>query len=519
MKINLTILILLFLSTNLIKGQDKSVSLKWFHNASDTTLKEKERTYWGLPRAIFESRSKDVFLVTQHFFGWTVDKLNLKTGQPIWRATRNQDFPDSTRKMFIFSNIFERKDGKLEVLGAKSYFDDLGIPILFGNPIKAVYDNKNGKEISTLSPIQPTKKNSTYESPTALRGFIKDGDNYLWLSFTDENIKDSIMYLRTLDTNLIIRDTLSWHKKYKTPIFNKATLQKASSPNKINNHFYQLFYYFQYNLDTLGHRHLFTKTDLKGKVLVEKNISKDIYYRVNDLRQTEASDGFLVSWGVDTSYKSQKFKGLVAKFDTLGNLQWRVILQHPENKKNEIVHVCEDIYRKSYWAVAGSSKDSTISLYHIDLRGKFKFVADILVPNNTESFLPANIWPLSNGDLIISLRYHKCDSPGFIYCWGAGLLESEKLDYLLSDKLKESVVESSVFVYPNPADKQITIKVSTPNTGNYVVINQLGQIFNSGTINTDNIVVNTNSFPNGAYFIKIETEPGKISTTRFIVQH
>lgn len=282
----------------------KSVALSWNFNISDYTIKNKKDTYSGLPWTIIETNSKDLILVSQQFLGWTIEKIDKKNGSIIWKNSRNQDFPDSTNKMFIVDNIFERNDGNLEILGTKSY-GKYFVPVFDGVPVRSIYDYKSGNEISYTEPKFNFQKDDhpMYWGGMSRR-FIEKKHDYLIINRIDGPTKPTFS-LRTLDTNMIIKDTLGL---ILSPFSNNTNMkfQGGSPPNLINNNIYFIQLFYGGASDTTLNAAKLTSISKQGKVNFVKDISKTLYYWIDYVNYTNINNGFLVSGIVDTSNTLKK---------------------------------------------------------------------------------------------------------------------------------------------------------------------------------------------------------------------
>ena len=75
--------------------------------------------------------------------------------------------------------------------------------------------------------------------------------------------------------------------------------------------------------------------------------------------------------------------------------------------------------------------------------------------------------------------------------------------------------EMSTNIYPNPANNVLNIN-ATSNINRVTVYNMMGQLIGSYNANSVNTQINTSSFANGVYTVKIETENGT-TTSKFTV--
>ena len=75
--------------------------------------------------------------------------------------------------------------------------------------------------------------------------------------------------------------------------------------------------------------------------------------------------------------------------------------------------------------------------------------------------------------------------------------------------------DMNVSVYPNPANNVLNINANS-NINRVEVYNMMGQMVGMYDVNDMNTQINTTSFANGVYMVKIETENGT-STKKFTV--
>jgi hypothetical protein len=78
--------------------------------------------------------------------------------------------------------------------------------------------------------------------------------------------------------------------------------------------------------------------------------------------------------------------------------------------------------------------------------------------------------------------------------------------------------ELSVSVSPNPASDHFKISSKSNQELNYSIANSLDQVINSGAFINDTII-ETSSFENGIYFVKITNGTVGLKTERIIINH
>ncbi len=509
-----------FIFIGIISAQ-KNILASWRFDISDTTIKKTERRYWGLPRQIFETKKNDLILVSQQFMGWTIENIDRNTGNAIWKNSRNQDFPDNSQKMFIFDNIFEREDDNLEILGVKTHAKDIG-PTQDGFPVRSIYNYKTGKELAFKEPkFDFFKDDYPMYAGGISRRFMREKNQYLVLNRIE--YQSTNFALRSVDSNMVMKDTLGYIKSIYE---NKPDLKfrQGSAPLAIGNKIYLIHKYQANSSDTTLNKLLLLGITKQGTQLPNIDISKSLYYYLDNKEQIVTNDGFIITGMVDTTNtlkKTNRNIAMVAKIDTLGNKKWTVFLSHPEGDVFELVVISKDKKRGGYWACAGHTEKSNPFLYYISEDGKAKLIGKVFMPNNTEKFFPVNIWSLNDGSVILSYRYYKCDNdPQFIYCWGIAKIEKEDLEAVLTnnvDFFENNTIEIAVF--PNPADENVNISWKEDNSGKIYLINQLGQVIISHSFTKEkNIRFDVRDIPKGVYFIKTDILGKYMGTKKVIIE-
>ena len=84
-------------------------------------------------------------------------------------------------------------------------------------------------------------------------------------------------------------------------------------------------------------------------------------------------------------------------------------------------------------------------------------------------------------------------------------------------------IQENFCIYPNPASKSIavTLPYQTSNENELVISNSLGAIFQKYKVlkGVNNICINTESFPNGVYFLSINENDIFRRQNKIIIQH
>lgn len=79
----------------------------------------------------------------------------------------------------------------------------------------------------------------------------------------------------------------------------------------------------------------------------------------------------------------------------------------------------------------------------------------------------------------------------------------------------EDVVAENVEIYPNPAKSVLNVNAASLNK--VTVFNSIGQVVYVANVNSDEHVINVESWSNGLYYINLETNDGVISSQKVIV--
>ncbi len=520
MKKYLYIISLLTLFSTTLFSQ-KELEMNWYLNNSDSSFKNKDNIFSCLPWDIVELASKEIIFTTYNYEGWKIQKIDKSSGKVIWKNSRNPNYPDSTQRMFVLDNIFKRSDGNIDVIGVKSRQQDYS-SIKDGNPIRIVYDANTGKEIQYIEMQQPQGLTGVVAKPGIARGFIpkQDGKNYYLLSRVREG--NASIILRTLDSNLVVKDTLTWFFKGKDANNPSVGIYDGTAPLRINNDIYFIISVWKGTKDTSSYPHYFIHVDSDGKIKSEKNIGKSLYYLLDYSNYTTVRNGFLISGIADTTLNqfrnpnTASNTAIVAKIDTSGIKIWETRLLHPLGKLFEVIETSEDINRNGYWAFAGNTNEENPYLFFINQSGIAQYVGKVKLANNNKYFFPSQSWSLTDGSLLLGFKYNKC----IPYCWGVGLVEGNKLDKLLSNS---NVIENdlnNVSIYPNPANDKLIIEFENSTSGKVNIVNNIGQVLQSSSFR-EQISLNlaTEQYPNGIYFLHFSLDNKIEFSKKIVIQH
>ncbi|HLU85192.1 MAG TPA: T9SS type A sorting domain-containing protein, partial [Vicingaceae bacterium] len=94
------------------------------------------------------------------------------------------------------------------------------------------------------------------------------------------------------------------------------------------------------------------------------------------------------------------------------------------------------------------------------------------------------------------------------------LTSSINLDSLISSKVEvkeQSINNYSISIFPNPTAANINItQLNNFVGGNIEIINLMGQVIFTTTINTNQLSVNLSEYPKGIYLVKINSDKEQV---------
>jgi hypothetical protein len=448
----------------------KEITTKWFSNTYDTFLIDKTRWKSCIPYDILEPDNDNVVLATFDFRAWTLRSLNKKTGKINWLNARTADYPDTTRQKYYFDNMYLRQNGDIDVYGIKSHNNSPSASYGDGNPIKITYDSKTGKEKKVYFPEQANGKFDNIVKLGSYSGYIPN-DNPKGFYYLDRTLYSSTtsFMLYRLDSNLIIRDTLTRIYDGKDPNNDLVQVYDITRPHKINNNIYYLSGVWKGYVDTTL-QILFYKINANGKIETKRQIGTSLYNNISYIHCKNISDGYLISGYVDTT-ANNFFKNptkasnssMTAKVDTNGNILWKSFLVKPEKGIMNCLASCEDKKRGGYWVLASDlNNDLSPFLYFIDNKGKSTFVTNITFGDSPDFLFPHNLWTLKDGSLFVAFGYKAAqkDYAKAKAAWGVSLIEAAELDKILATSEPDILPSFLVNIYPNPAHEALNVSVA-----------------------------------------------------------
>jgi len=72
--------------------------------------------------------------------------------------------------------------------------------------------------------------------------------------------------------------------------------------------------------------------------------------------------------------------------------------------------------------------------------------------------------------------------------------------------IQEGINEKEIQIYPNPVSDFLTIEMDLKNNQTYQIHSMIGKTILSGTINSDNKIIDLSALPSNIYFLKIENK-------------
>jgi hypothetical protein len=523
MKVFFILFVLLVLDPVWLFSQ-KEITTSWYHEVFDTFHSVLNNHRSCIPFDMVEV-DDDVVIGTYDYFAWTVRRIDKKTGHLKWLTAQTPDYPDSTRKRYYLDNLFLRPDGNIDVLGVKSKFEELpSIPGQFGwgNPIKMTYNAKTGKRQEVLFPMQPNNTDRLVIKPGALGSYLpmEDGKGYYMMS--SQNYPEAYT-LTSLDTNLMLKDTLCI-LDYPSDV-DKETAKRYSfsKPVKINEYIYIFINVWNNSIDSVSYQQVLYKIDLLGNITMRKKLGVPLYNVIYHSNYKPLSDGYLVYGLVDTTYtfQSSRFNtSMVAKVDTTGNIQWKTFLKAPNVGKLEIMESYEDKKRGGYWVMAGSLSDFDPYLFYIDPKGKSTFIANVNLSDNESSTIPMQFFGkiLKDGSLFFSFQYKKAYfDTKYPKSYGVSMIDAADLDKALATSYPDVLADFLVKIYPNPAHDLLNINVleveDRLQAECYDLQGRL--IYQCDFQNTTQI--NSAAWSRGLYAILIRDEIGRLVKTEKVI--
>jgi len=112
--------------------------------------------------------------------------------------------------------------------------------------------------------------------------------------------------------------------------------------------------------------------------------------------------------------------------------------------------------------------------------------------------------------------YSVSDATGTSLAAGGSFTNSETTNFCVSGSAVESIVESVVTLYPNPAQNEIQLIGALANSDLYI-IDVTGNVVVSTKTYSANVKVDTSSLANGYYIVKL-VSAGKVDSLPLIIK-
>jgi hypothetical protein len=106
-------IICFFIFSSFLANAQKEITTKWYHEVLDTFHSHKNNWRSCIPFDMVEV-DDDVIIGTYDWFGWTVRRIEKKTGKLKWLTAQTPDYPDNAKTNFYLDNLFLRPDGNVD---------------------------------------------------------------------------------------------------------------------------------------------------------------------------------------------------------------------------------------------------------------------------------------------------------------------------------------------------------------------------------------------------------------------
>ena len=446
------------------------------------------------------------FALIQFYEGYTVEKIELNTGETLWTHTvlgvdkMNREYPSIpylTKDSSFNVLVFRQKDtANANVLWQEAVFGLRSYDHLTGEVIDSSFADRKDSTVATLRPIGGS--------------FI----NKVSLLFPDSNHLDTFYYLdRIFLGSTILNRVYKLDKRGRVvdSLFSHITLRHS-----VANYSYRL---------------------LENGAIVFLYHSPSIFFGEEDDLTLEIVK--LIGLNFDTTYLD--LSGILSGFDksTLTYADTSKFIINAKKEIKDIIEIkllCYDYHArllgsaeitvdkrefpefevsnpllleggKLLYAMSWKkdSVSSIISFVKSDSVGN-REVVGILEPIAENSIIKANyLVDIDEDRLLVGISDRKTlTNRGWKYLMNWVMLSKEELLKSVGTKIPK--VPINVTIYPNPVRDKLRIISERGNVRAYQLYNSDGQIVKSGLISTDGIDVN--NLPAGLYILRLRMHNG-----------
>ncbi|MCJ8290288.1 MAG: T9SS type A sorting domain-containing protein [Crocinitomicaceae bacterium] len=147
----------------------------------------------------------------------------------------------------------------------------------------------------------------------------------------------------------------------------------------------------------------------------------------------------------------------------------------------------------------------------------------IQATNPYTTFHTQTVDPGDNGIFLAKIKpkdpdYGCGDYKYYIIQNGSILLDSIEITVCKTVSIEE-ITPLSIIVAPNPANSYVKVKINGVDGATVKVVDVLGNVVLKETVMGTSKIINTESFRNGVYFVRVEAESQRPVTRKIIVRH
>ena len=452
--------------------------------------------------------------------GLIVQKININTGEVLWKDILYDATIDSIGWISFPQNIYRRKDGNIEFCGNRKITNN-NIQ-MFDRSYRAVYDFETGQRTLYYDKSNHATYPNLLGSLNGKYKKLKEDSLFLCiynhfagveepergLSFCLVNAAhDSIQYIKTIlmDPQMPVH-RYTFSKIMTTEINDSiyAVLLKLEAPQGSNYDGKNILYLFNYK--DINNIHFVKSIDITEYATYDYRLVAGPGFYIN------VFDGKLYIMGVYYDWTERKQFNYLIKLDDTG----KVLDYEDKIKTNDgtfyldykPIYISDTL--KLFWAYKSknTSKDISYDIVKMNDKKEMEYVASMFpTGDDRQYFDPHNAFLIKNR-LIISGLYRFSD---ILDQNGDSKWTSYLLAFDLDDLIKGSTTVSTsdpldignhVVVYPNPTLDKLYIK-GVDDIRNIEIYDDQGRILpiNSST----NDMIDLEHYPTGVYFVKITT--------------